>query len=368
MKKFASIVLVCLMCLLSMNLFASAEDATVSGTLSSVPAKPGDSVDVILSISANTDLQSIGYTGLEYDNTALIYDSAEWLLNGGSGKIMDNAGVYAFENVDSSVSGEVLKIKFNVADDAKDGQYNVKLTLSAGKVDGSKPAVTVAPATVTVKGEEKEPATVNVKGTISNAVTERGKTVSVNLSVEADSDLQSIGYTGLSYDKSALIFDSAEWLLTGGSGKVMDDAGVYAFENIDSKISGNVLKINFKVDSNAKDGDYNVNLALSAGKVDGTNVTATVIPGIIKVESQTTTTKPSDSTTTTKPSDTTTTTKPSDTTTTTEVPPVSKTTTPSKGGSIPKTGDAGVSLAVAGVIAAMSVAGVAIIMKKRNDD
>lgn len=53
-------------------------------------------------------------------------------------------------------------------------------------------------------------------------------------------------------------------------------------------------------------------------------------------------------------------------TTTTTQPP--KTTTPTKGGSIPKTGDAGVSLAVAGVIAAMSVAGVAIIMKKRNDD
>lgn len=217
-----------------------------------------------------------------------------------------------------------------------------------------------------------------------------GDSATVTLSASKVSNLTD---AVLEYDSSALELTGHKFVVDENKCEARMDGNSISFSYTDKSAdfySGNVLELTFSL---KKEGSYSVTLAkgTKVGLVDADDVVNAeyeVVPATITVKapatekpSEVTTQKPTDPTTTTqKPTDPTTTTqkqtdpttttqKPTDPTTTTTEKDTGKTTTkPSNGGGIPRTGDAGVSLAVAAVVAAMSVAGVTIVMKKRNDD
>ena len=243
-----------------------------------------------------------------------------------------------------------------------------------------------------------------IKIETESAPAKAGDTVTVKVNISGDASVAQLTVSVV-YDETALTLTNQEngSVFTTNSGNFAE-AKNHPYVSAAIVPNGTLFSMTFKVNDDAKAGSYDVGVAIrEAYDGEGNPVEATASNGKITVEAPTTqptttqptTTQPTTTqpTTTQPPSTQPTTTQPTTTQPTTTQPtttqptttePITTTTQPSSetttttttrtsttnghNGGIPRTGDSRVSLAVAGVIAVMSVASIAVLKKKRNDD
>ena len=108
-------------------------------TVESKTALIGKTVTVGITFSNKVSVKSIGVDTLSYDHTALELISGEWI--GADGAVMQSfdldmeLAVLAFEE-NTKTSGLSLSLTFKVADDAKEGEYEIGCNAVVTKMDG----------------------------------------------------------------------------------------------------------------------------------------------------------------------------------------------------------------------------------------
>ena len=312
MKKTVVFVLsILLLFSMSASVFAIAADAPkITG--SEVKGAPGDTVTVSFSISGNT-----GFLGMQsefvYDSNVLTLKSVNYTKLFGNGfadtkseNISDNPYSFNIDGMDASdANGQLVVLDYEIIKKAADGTYDVTMNISKFiNGDAEKIAVDSAVAKITVEA----PSTAHEHKWDEGKVTKE----------------PTCGAEGEKTYECECGEKKIEKIPATGEHKFGDWVVVQEASEADG----------------LKERECSVCHTKETEVIKGNG-------GLPPTESGTTTTKP---------------------TTTTEKDNGKTTTKPSNGGGIPRTGDAGVSLAVAAVVAAMSVAGVTIVMKKRNDD
>ncbi len=155
-------------------------------------------------------------------------------------------------------------------------------------VDGNKTAT----CTVTVTKPEAEEPDLNTKAavTLSSETGRAGDKVSVIVSLETDELINTIGISGITYDKSVLTFDSFTQY-----DEVKDISVLSSFDKNTmavaialaepQKFSGNLFEINFIINENAVDGKEEIEVS-SVIKLDSTELAVKNIAGSVTVVSE----------------------------------------------------------------------------------
>ena len=151
MKRFLSLTLVCLLLCGLLPSFAFAADAT-SGTIamSNASGNAGETVTVEVEVKSNPGVMALTLepqfdtTVLELQDTVLATET-NW-TKGANGKVLFD--YYP----DSTFTGKVVTYTFKILDNAKSGDTQVELEVSAANFNENIVAFEVTPATVTVGG------------------------------------------------------------------------------------------------------------------------------------------------------------------------------------------------------------------------
>ena len=112
-----------------------------------------------------------------------------------------------------------------------------------------------------------------------------GKEVTVNISIENAEEITAIGVSDIAYDTTALTLKDAKWLCEDAKLSSWDKENnlcVTVFENA-KKPEGNVLSLTFKVNDEAKLGDYDVSVYFYTTK-NKVNTRIAVLPGTVTVK------------------------------------------------------------------------------------
>ena len=96
--------------------------------IGSVHGNPGKTVDVFVTIQDAPALKSIAIQNLTYDTENLTLISVQWLVEGeiADWNAEDGRGVFAFGQ-SSYINGDVLKLTFQINEDAPEGTYEIGL-------------------------------------------------------------------------------------------------------------------------------------------------------------------------------------------------------------------------------------------------
>lgn len=129
-KRFISVVLVVVLLFTCGMVTVAATQPTIS--VSSVKAKPGDVVELKVSLENNPGINTFAL-GFDYDKTSLE------LLDVTINKDLGGQFVYKQRAVwlnskDVKYNGEILALKFKVSESAQSGDYEVKVTYSPGDI------------------------------------------------------------------------------------------------------------------------------------------------------------------------------------------------------------------------------------------
>lgn len=360
-KKILSIVIALIMGIM-MSFVAFAENsAAIHGT--SVDAKPEDTVSITFSISGNPGIVTL-QTEISYNAEVLTLKSVKDQNNLGFTGLGDknlNANPYTYNwdgETASSENGSLLALEFEVAKTASDGNYNVTMNVvKARDNDGNIVTITAGTSSINVKAPTTAHTHTFGEWAVVKAATctEKGseERVCSGCGEKETREIAALGHTFGDWKvvKAATCTEkgSEERVCSGCGKKETREIAATGHQFGEWK----VVKEATEKEEGLKERVCSV---CGAKETDKIPVVTTEAPKDNNNDNNNQPPKGNNNDGNKDGKDG----------KTPSQPP--KTTTPTKGGSIPKTGDAGVSLAVAGVIAAMSVAGVAIIMKKRNDD
>ncbi len=167
MKKFLSVLLAVIMCVLPLagNMTVAAAEAQATYTFESVEVYPGNKVSIALSLETSETFNTIGMAAISYDEDVLEYVGYEFnekfsgkcmLCNFGStaaGLILSAAATTPFNGFE----GVLVTLNFAVKDDAPIGETEITGTASL-KNNATNLTTDVVNGTVTVLGRDFDPA------------------------------------------------------------------------------------------------------------------------------------------------------------------------------------------------------------------
>lgn len=159
-------------------------------------------------------------------------------------------------------------------------------TITVTTDDGSKTAT----CTVTVAKPEEPDPEAKATVTLSNVTGRAGDTVSVVVSLDTDEQINTLGFSGISYDENVLTFDGFT-----SYDEVDDISTLKSYDESRKKIvigldelqtfNGRLFAINFVINENAEDGVCGVDLSSSI-KFDHTELVVNTVSGSVTVVSE----------------------------------------------------------------------------------
>ena len=137
MKKIFGVLLsVVLICSLSIFI-ASAENVDGAVEISSITARPGEKVEVFVSVDCSDGIKTLSLLDFYYDNTALslVKNECCWLIDG---KLKDidfdnNASIITFDG-NTILSGNVLKLVFLLSENVQSDNVSVTCDVVATRM------------------------------------------------------------------------------------------------------------------------------------------------------------------------------------------------------------------------------------------
>ncbi|MBQ6164945.1 MAG: hypothetical protein IJK23_10775 [Clostridia bacterium] len=271
-KRILSSALVIIFVLLSFNLTVFAHG--FSAVFSSAAGKPGETVEIKLSLTNDQPVKSLAYTDLDFDAEALTFVQGDWNVDGA---IINSAkseeGVMA-KTESSVISGEILTLKFEINKDASGGEYKIKANINA---NGKALSAIASPGTITVNAENKNPQP-SFKGQFENVSGKSGDKIEIKLNLINESAVKSIAYTDLKFDSDVLTFIKGEWNVENAT-MCPANASEGAVAIQEAKVlSGEILTLVFKINENVSSGDYYVtaNISADGNKLKSDGVTCKV--------------------------------------------------------------------------------------------
>ncbi len=255
----------------------SAEYDVVFQLATGITGKPGDTVEVALSVVGESSLKSIAFDTFDYDSQAIELvgftitnaDINSWLFK--TVEIDENDAKDSYIVLGNSqaanISGEIGILQFKIADDAFGGTYPVHVDSTVGSSSNETPSVVNSGSIIV---DAPTPPT-EIVFDLSDVSTESGTTVEIELSAQqSDIAYDSIAFDDLSYDESVLEF--VGFTETNANSTIVTwDFQTFHVDGKNSYIvlgdgdavggvEGKICKLQFNVLASAADGSYDVTL------------------------------------------------------------------------------------------------------------
>lgn len=276
-----------------------AGDATGSLAVSSENAKPGDTVDLKVTILNNPGINTFSL-GFDYDSSKIELMSATVSEELGGQFVYSKKAVW-LNNSDTKYNGEILTLTFKVLENVEKGDAEVGITYAEGDISNyNEEDVSFSVSSGFIHIEKEEVIDENApKLVVSNAKANLGKTVDVTVSLANNPGIIGTRFT-LSYDKSKLELTAVK------NGTVFDDTAftsnnditavpftVYwedALASSNNTSNGVLVTFTFKVLEDAEIGTTPVEIAIDSGSTfnyDLDNVKIVSVNGSVEIANRT---------------------------------------------------------------------------------
>ena len=223
-------------------------DVPSNGVISvgNVSAAPGETVTVPVTITNNPGINTFSL-GFDY-NTSVLKLTGVALTSNLGGQFTYGKKAVWLNSTDTTYTGELLILTFQVLETAPEGDTEVAMTYNTGDISNMNEddldfnlvsgCVTVLPVLV-----------FDAKAIVGNATGRPGDPVNVYISLDKELDVKSMSIADLSYDHTKLTLTQGEWNV---SNSIIDDwnqndeVGVVTFRE-NTKQSGKVFLLKFSV-------------------------------------------------------------------------------------------------------------------------
>ena len=232
----------------------SSNGAIVVGTAS---APAGSTVTVPVSITNNPGMNTFSL-GFDYDTSVLRLTDVSLTSNLGGQFTFSKKAVW-LNSTDSTYTGELLTLTFQVLENAPEGDTEVAVTYNTGDISNINEddlTFRLVEGCVTVLPVEH----FDAKAIVGNATGRPGDTVNVYVSLDKELDAKSMSIADLSYDHTKLTLIQGKWNV---SDSIIDDwnqndeVGVVTFRE-NTKQSGKVFLLKFSVSEGLEDSETTV--------------------------------------------------------------------------------------------------------------
>lgn len=263
-RKILAIVLTVILTLSMVTIAFAAGTPTI--TVSSVAAKPGETVTLNVSLSDNPGINTFSL-GFEYDTSRLNLTGVK-LADGIGGQFAYSKKAVWLNSEDSAVNGDYLVLTFEVLEDAVDGDASVAVTYNSGDIanyDEEDVDFALVSGKVSVKADSKADGEISV----GTATASQGSVVTVPVYLNKNPGINTFSL-GFVYDTSRLqLTDVAASDNLGGQFAYSKKA--VWLNSSDITYTGEILTLTFKVLESAQDGDASVAVTYSTGDISNYN-------------------------------------------------------------------------------------------------
>ena len=266
--------------------------------IENVSAYTGEEIALAVYLSAEDEINTIGFAGLDYDEDVLTFtgfsdydylESEATLCKFDEDKL---TGVAAFDPA-QTFEGQVCVLNFVVNKNAPAGKttvslYDIKLKNSAVSYDA-----TVTGGVVEVKQSEPDYNEYDGVFTFSTESGVPGNIVSVDVYLETEVEFNTVGLAEITYDSDILEYVDYAYVSSFASqcmiyqlsvstenSLIFSAASISGFSGYD----GNVITLNFKVLDNAPKGSTAVITAAAPGlKLNAKSYNTAIVDGLVEV-------------------------------------------------------------------------------------
>lgn len=256
-------------------------------TVGTASAEPGKTVTIPVSITSNPGINTFSL-GFDYDKTVLELTDVTLAEELGGQFTYSKKAVW-LNSKDTTYTGKILTLTFNVLDNAVAGDSSVTVTYSAGDIanyDEEDVDFDITAGKVTVIPEN---IVYDTRVTIGEATGKSGETVNVYLTLDKETAVKSMSVYDVVYDDERLVLTDAEWVASGAvisDWDLDDNAGVIAYSK-NKTLSGDVLCLTFKIKENVEDSKLEIDADIIIKQVDATGtekaINVEVVPGYVNV-------------------------------------------------------------------------------------
>lgn len=292
MKK--TIVKTIILCTMILSLCGVCYAATFSPSITANSGSVGDTIDVNVSVPANTNAAG-GSLNLVYDNTKmeLVDAVAGNILSGFSTTVNKTYAenkvriTFASSNVISSDGGVILKATFKLTAEGTTtfSTENFKLA----DVDSNKLTCSdITSYTYTVEGESSEG---DIKLSVGDGTGRAGDSVSVSVDISDNTDITGM-ILQLEYDSNLTLSglavgDALESLVFTPPADKSQNPCTLLWDGVDGdSTNGTILTLTFKIKDTASTGKYDIKLSYKTGDIYNSklkNINAVISNGAITV-------------------------------------------------------------------------------------
>ena len=255
-------------------------------TVGKVAGAPGETITVPVSLTKNPGINTFAL-GFDYDTSLLNLVDVTVSENLGGQFTYSKKAVW-LNSEDTTYTGEILTLTFEVLEDALDGNAYVNVVYNTGDISNYneedlyfevvKGEVTVQTATV-----------YDTRVSLGKVTGRPGETVNVYVSLDKDTDVKSMSISDITYDADKVTLTKGEWVIEDSiisDWNQTDETGVITYKD-NVSLNGRVFLLTFQINEGLEDTTVEVSCMLKATSQNESNVeeelSVEVISGCINI-------------------------------------------------------------------------------------
>lgn len=221
-------------------------------TVGTVTAAPGETVTVPVSITKNPGINTFSL-GFDYDTSMLQLTDVTVSANLGGQFTYSKKAVW-LNSSDTTYTGEILTLTFNVLSDSVDGGAAVTVTYNTGDISNYNEEdvfFDIVEGEVTVQTATAYDTRVSL-GKVTGST---GETVNVYVSLDKETSVKSMSVFDVMYDSEKVTLTKGEWVTENSSisdWNAEDETGVVTFAE-NTTLNGRVFLLTFQIKENLED-------------------------------------------------------------------------------------------------------------------
>ena len=255
-------------------------------TVGTATAAPGATVTVPVSITKNPGINTFSL-GFDYDKTRLELTDVAVSEELGGQFTYSKKAVW-LNSKDTTYTGEILTLTFNVLDNALDGDAAVAVTYNTGDISNYNEEdvyFDLSAGKVTVQSE----IVYDTRVSLGKVTGSPGETVNVYVSLDKETDVKSMSIYDVVYDADKLTLSKGEWVVDNSvlnDWNKEDETGVITFRE-NTTLNGRVFLLTFVIKEELVDAVVDIDCEFKVTAQDANNVenelSVEVIPGTVNI-------------------------------------------------------------------------------------
>lgn len=255
-------------------------------TVGSVAGAPGTTVTVPVSITKNPGINTFSL-GFDYDKSKL--ELADVTVSEAlGGQFTFGKKAVWLNSKDTTYTGEILALTFNILDSAVDGDVIVSATYNTGDIsnyDEEDLYFDLVSGKVTVQSE----AVYDTRVSLGKVTGRPGETVNVYVSMDKETDVKSMSIYDVTYDTEKVTLAKGEWVVEDSilsDWNPDDKAGVITYKE-NTKLNGRVFLLTFTIKEELDDSVVDIGCSFKVTAQDANKIekelAVEVVPGSINI-------------------------------------------------------------------------------------